>query len=288
MSKNDNTDTVVVQVVKDFVMQDDYPVKLSVQGAHHAESTYVQWRNKRATIQKIDKERYVVMSSGEIKEFEHGDKKRIPELIKTFARLKGLIRTNFEACVDNQLFVTLTYVRNMKDPRQLYVDYVNFFKRLKYEYPSHQLDYIAVAEPQGRGAWHMHVMLKSDKPVLYISNQDMERIWRNGMTDTVRLKSDDVGQYYVAYFTDLVGTGDVKKRQKGARLSMYPPNFKFYRTSQGIKQPTEIETEWADVTAMYGAPIHTSTVKITKYQIGDTDDKGKEVNLVAKSSFKRV
>jgi hypothetical protein len=241
----------------------------------------------RPTIKPLGENRYMVLKSGEIKEFEHNDKKQKDTLKKTFAELKGIIRANFDAEGHNQLFITLTYKENMTDPERLYADFTAFWKRLKYEKPGHSLDYVAVAEPQARGAWHMHLMVKSDQPVLYIDNKDMDRLWGHGYTTTERLKGDDVGRYYVSYFTDLELDGDslvvskngAKKYRKGARLPLYPVHFKLYRCSRGIVRPKAGTVEYQKVIKEYGEPYSSSSFDIL--------DGESVCNSLQKESFKK-
>ena len=241
----------------------------------------------KPTIKPLGDNRYMVLKSGEIKEFGHNDHKQKDTLKKTFAALKGILRANFDAEGHNQLFVTLTYKENMTDPERLYEDFKYFWKKLKAQKNGHHLEYVTVAEPQARGAWHMHVMIKSDQPVLYIDKEDMSRIWGHGYTTTERLKGDDVGAYYVSYFTSLeIEEQTVVKRKngskrykKGARLPMYPLKFKLFRCSEGIIKPMSEYLEHQKVTGQYGEPYRTST-----YDIQENDE---TVNTIQLESFKK-
>lgn len=252
MQNNNNTNKIKIQEVKPKEIEKEKRVKAIKQGKRHIDVVDME-RPAKPTIKKLDKNRYKVLRTGEIKEY---NKNKTPDkskdnLKKTFNRLRQLIRTNFTENGQNQLFITLTYAENMTDEKRLYRDFEAFFKRLQRRLKGHKLDYIAVAEPQERGAWHFHLMLKSDQPILYIDNKELAKIWGFGYTDTQRLKSDDVGSYYVAYFTDILADDknvkSEKKRKKGARLSFYPKDFKFYRTSRGIKKPEEIYVKYGEL-----------------------------------------
>lgn len=225
-------------------------VKISRQGNDYLEITHTM-REQQGTVKKIDKDNYLVIKTGEVKSYNKDKEKTKTNdnLKKTFARLRELIRNNFSKNSKNQLFITLTYKENMTDEKRLMKDFENFYKRLKRYMKGHKLDYLAVAEPQGRGAWHFHLMLKSDQEELYIDNIEMERLWRQGYTQTERLKSNDVGSYYVAYFTDILEENknkNDKKRIKGSRLQYYPKGFRFYRKSKGIVEPKE-NIEYYDI-----------------------------------------
>ncbi len=259
-----------VQAREPFEINPEALTKFTRQGSRYGELVAMAKGLPKPTIKPLGDNKYMVLKSGEIREFEHHDRKQKDTLKKTFAELKGIIRANFDAEGHNQLFVTLTYAENMRDPEWLYMCFKNFWQRLKYEYPAHRLEYVAVAEPQARGAWHMHLMVKSDQPVLYIDNKDMERIWGWGYTSTERLKGDDVGSYYVSYFTSLELEADTlvkakngsKRFKKGARLPMYPVNFKMYRCSKGIIRPKSETAKYKEVVKEYGQPYRKSTYDI--------------------------
>lgn len=278
---NNNTSEVIIQVAKNSNLAEDRVVKLTRQGEAYAEIV-CRDRVTKQGIKKISKDEYIEIKTGEVKKFNRKTDKNGDNLKKTFARLRSLIRTNFDSRSHNQLFITLTYAENMTDSERLYKDFDKFSKKLKYKYSEHKFDYVCVAEPQGRGAWHMHVMLKTDRPVLFVDNRDIEKIWGHGWTDTQRLKSNDVGSYYVAYFTDLLETDKKgnKARKKGARLSMYPIGFKLYRTSRGIVQPTIDNVEYSEVLKEYGKPIYEKTYEVV------IDDE--IVNRIYKKTHKRM
>jgi hypothetical protein len=216
-----------------------------------------------SVISRIDKNRYLYKPTGEVRCYKH----RTPtptvaraSLPRTFARLRDLIRCNFIGG-NKELFITLTYADNVTDPARLAHDLDLFFKRLKRMMAGHELQYIAVIEPQERGAWHVHLMLKSDK-MLYIPDKQLRGLWRQGITQTERLhNADDLGAYYVTYFTDLLSTEH--KRRKGARLGLYPAAFKFYRCSQGIVRPQTVVMP-NFLTAANGAPSATWQVLLLK------------------------
>ncbi len=259
--KNQDTNSIIInEVIPCKAVPKEIPdyqyVTVKIEGKNYIEVLSMD-KQPIATVQKIDKNSYRVVRTGEIKKYSSiktaDPIKDKSNLRKTFDKLRALIRTNFDGG-DNQLFITLTYKENMQDPKKLMKDFNKFMKRLKYKFNNHKLEYIVVAEPQGRKAWHLHLLLKStNQKVLYIDNKVLENIWRNGYTKCKRLKSDEVGAYYVAYFTDLLidetnnnvqsnsknikTTSTNKKAIKGGRLQLYPKGFKFYRTSRGIKKP---------------------------------------------------
>ncbi len=277
----------------EYQIEDEEVVKLIKQGAIYADVVYQQ-RKPKVMIKKLNKSEYMHVETGEIKEFNLSDgKTNIRSLQMTFKRLVELIRCNFTKNDSRQLFITLTYKKNMCDEKQLYIDFKYFYDKLKYKYKDkHKFEYITVAEPQQRGAWHLHIMLKSDK-TLFIEDKEIRKMWGHGITQTERLKGDDVGRYYVSYFTNLkiedMGklTPEQKKQKKyikGSRLKYYPKNFKFYRCSRGLKKPEITFKSWGDVKKIYGEP---TWQKSYSFYYMDENNKMQEVNLLHKASFKK-
>lgn len=238
-------------------------------------------------VRKISKSQYVVIGTGEIKEYQQTDTKQADSLRKTFTNLRQLINTNFHVN-DSELFLTLTYAENMQDPERLYTDYKKFFMRLRYSLENRELAYIAIAEPQGRGAWHLHVLLKStDGKHLYIDNRQMQELWGLGWTETKRLKGDNPGAYFVAYFQNteeehpglIADPRKAKKFKKGGRLKFYPKDFKFFRTSRNIEKPVIEKTTYEKVLAEYGQPIYGQAFQLVE---------GEEVkNTIIKQQFNK-
>lgn len=233
-------------------------------------------------MKKIDKDRMVNTITGEIVEVEHAknraDPKNKESLRQTFKRLRRLIGTNFTGG-NNELWVTLTYSFDdyfnsgkkepMNDGKKLFEDFKYFIKKLR-NYFGKYLGYIAVAEPQGNSAWHLHILLKTlDKTTLYIPNKVLADLWGHGFVNVKRLKeSDKVASYLMAYLSNIDlnnlngnfenDENKPKRIVKGGRLSLYPMHFRIYRTSRlGIKKPTKIKATANEVKNIYGISEHT-------------------------------
>lgn len=236
-------------------------------------------------VRRIDKDHYEVISSGEVLRYFHkkdGAPKSKDSLRRTFKELEGLIRTNFSDGGNNQVFMTLTYAENMKDTKRLYKDFEKFWKRLTYHMKKSKLEYLSVAEPQGRGAWHLHVLVKDTvNKNLYIDGKWLHDIWGHGYVSCERLKGHDVGKYYVTYFTTALHeqvdldprNKSHKKMVKTSRLDMYPTGFRFYRRSKGIMSPKKEWMEREDFMEEYPALISFKGYDI----IRDGDDKPLQV-----------
>lgn len=230
-------------------------VKVEQQGDTYAIIRASNKKQSGSYIQKIGAGKYIVKRTGEVKYYanEQSDEDHKRNLIRKFEKLKGLARNNFlKKYRNSQLFITLTYAENMKDRNKLAKDFENFIRKFRkiYKKRGRQLEYIAVAEPQERGAWHMHILIKAmDNKYLYVDKNIVNECWGYGFTDTQRLKCEDVGNYFVAYCSMMEQSENSKK--KASRLHLYPKNFKFYRRSKGIKDPQIKEMLVNKVKEMY-------------------------------------
>jgi hypothetical protein len=252
---------------------------------HVVEVRHSSKANYKQNIKKLDKDKYVDISTGEIKEFQHIENRSQSHnsLRQTFNKIRDLINNNFSGKA-NELHVTITYKENMTDTKQLYTDFDKFIKRLRYEYKKHTtIDYLTVIEPQGRGAWHGHVLLRFNKlESVFIENSELAQLWGLGFVTIKSLKDvDNIGAYLSAYLADVELTEDNvgqafttdgiaqikevegKKYIKGGRLHMYPPGMNLYRKSKGIEFPEVKEMSFEKAKKIAGAVTPTFTKSIT-------------------------
>lgn len=224
-------------------------------------SVYVSHRNSKCSIRRINKDTYVSLSTGEVKTFNHNSSRKddMNSVRSTLSRLRDYINTNATSS-KNCLWVTLTYAENMTDEKRLYKDFDKFIKRMRYK--KFIFEYIVACEPQGRGAWHCHLLMIFDNIAPYINNQELAEIWGKGFVKVKALDNvDNIGAYLTAYLGDIElndenlqdyyanGNEKIKiktdnktsKRYiKGGRLHLYPKGFHLYRVSKGIKKPQTI------------------------------------------------
>ena len=125
-------------------------------GSHH------NGKNADAAADTEDKQRPVFRQTHRRRiQYKHGDTRADNQkgVRQTLARIRALINCN----VVNPSFcrwLTFTYAENMTDTKRLYKDWDTFRKRFGRWCAQNGIDkpeYIAVVEPQGRGAWHLHV-----------------------------------------------------------------------------------------------------------------------------------
>lgn len=283
------------------INNDDY-VKV-VEMGNVVELLYMSKRNTQQTIKMLPGgDRYVVMSGqckGEIREVVHHTSRadQYKSLYRTFANIRAIINSNVTD-IHNLRWITLTYAENMRDTKRLYTDFEKFNKRFQYYIKKlgfNKAEYIVVMEPQGRGAWHCHLLYIFDCKAPYIANETLASIWGNGFVTIKAIKEnmDNLGAYLTAYLGDMdiqeitdndlsIHTGDKVKSVeyeedgekktkyyiKGGRLPLYPSNFNMYRCSRGVKRPIETMQPYEEAQKKVSAATKTFE-KLVK--VSDTD-----------------
>ena len=242
--------------------------------------------NGFSKIEKLSKTHYIVKDTGEVLEYKLSENRSQNEssLRRTFKKIRDLINNNFTG-QGNEVFLTLTYKLNMMDSKQLYDDFRIFWQKFKRRYGS-DYDYLSVVEPQGRGAWHCHVLIRANKlDKLFIPHDEMVELWPHGFLKIKALDGvDNIGAYLSAYLTDVELTeetlpiavleqkeikevevdGQQKRYIKGGRLHLYPPGMNLYRKSRGIKFPESEHMKYKELKKMVGnaTPNHSTTITI--------------------------
>ena len=220
---------------------------------------HMSFHNSKPSVKKVANGYFQNLKTGEIIESKKKTSEKRTEsptsLKRTFQRIGQIIQANVSE-PEKVRWVTLTYKENMTDTKRLYEDFRRFYGRLKTYCKQNNWsppEYISVAEPQARGAWHLHIFLIwTDMLAPFIPNDDMERLWRHGFTKIKAIKdTDNVAGYLVAYLKD-IRVGDLPKKLqtlkgnlnhdkkriiKEGRLQYYPSGFNIIRHSKGIKMP---------------------------------------------------
>lgn len=281
-------------------------------------------------VKKLSSTEYLDLRTGEIIEYDKSTDKSdcYQSVRRTLKYIRQLINAN---CNDESrlLWITLTYAENMTDTVQLYSDFKKFwqkFKRrcekMKWSVP----EYISVVEPQGRGAWHSHLMLIFPEKAPYIDNNSViAKLWGHGFTKTKAVHGvDNIGAYFSAYLADMplddvkhlqeqgvfvcgevlaksvedeeTGISVDKKFVKGARLALYPSGMNIVRSSGGIVKPViedisnlsseEIKKEKASS----GKLTFSSAVEVVRSSDSSSSSGDDVVNLITKEYYntKRV
>lgn len=255
---------------------------------HITEIQVMDNENRVASILKLDKDTYLHIRSGEVREFVHNARRLddVTSLRRSMKQVRYLINANFKGG-SNELWLVLTYAENMLDEKRLYSDIKKVVAKLRRKYG--YFDYLMVPEPQGRGCWHANLLLKFAESVqAYIPHQELTEIWGYGFVWVRRLKDiDNLGAYLSCYLADLPvedakkafgedvysikheGVKEVagKKYLKGARLHFYPAGMRFYRKSKGIKHPERVRMSYGDARNEIGAgvaPVFKKTYRVER------------------------
>ena len=245
---------IITQKEKDCNIFSEYNwTKIEIAG-NLAIKTTTSNTGRKPVCRKIDKESYIYLPTGEVRQYEIKERKGDDDILRTYESISRTMRDlKLKVCANfcgspMELFVTLTYAENMTDTERLKNDFIKFFKRLQYAYKDrYKFDYISVCEPQGSGSWHIHIFLKAEKLVagdmdrLYISNSDMQELWGHGYTRTQAITLDGVVNYFnTSYFAPVnCDDEESKGKKKYRRLKFFPKNFRWYRCSEGIKKPSK-------------------------------------------------
>jgi len=307
--------SVNVVKVPSVIQHDNAPISFIDLGEDFAESRWML-HTPKINIIRLPGNQYKNPITGEVREMVKRDGKDNHNLRVTFDNLQRLIRTNFSSGGQNQIMLTLTYAHHERNPYTAKEDFEIFWKRVKRRYPDHKLSYICVIEPQGSGRWHFHVMIKSDKRELWVDKWEIKKVWGKGNAYVERLKSNDVGMYYIAYFTKLnyeqepgpsanfeqvlkaakaqleaeekIHDPDAPKKErmkltkkqiKGQRLKYYPQGLKFYTCTRDIIYPKRRKTTQKEANEA-GKVIYSRRIEIR-------DDQGELLNIIQKDTIRK-
>lgn len=252
------------------------------------EIQHMEKMNTQSNIKKLNKDEYVDLKTGEIKEFNHFENRKdsYNSLRQTFKKLRYLVNNNFTG-KKNELWVTLTYRgdEQTNDIKKVSKDYDNFRGRFDTRFKKMStIDMLKILEPHASGNWHLHVLIRfNDIKSIYVSSSEMAKLWSHGFATVKSLKDvDNIGAYISAYLSDLELNdetaiialkedreisvkkvdGEEKKFIKGGRLHMYPPGANIFSKSSGIKYPERKKTTYKNAKKKVGsAKPHFKTSK---------------------------
>ena len=209
---------------------------------HLVEIQHMEKRNNKQHIQKIDKNHYVHLATGELKEFKQSETRadNINSLRKTFKQLRYLINNNFTGR-SNELFITFTFAKEAFDTKEVYIDFDKFIKRLRYRYKKETtIDYINVVEPHASGEWHSHMLVRfNDLEKIYIPNNELYELWGHGWVTVKSLKDiDNIGAYVSAYLTDHEVPDDFVAKNHSTEVVIKEVDGKQKKFVKGGRLPT--------------------------------------------------
>lgn len=223
-------------------------------------------------MRKLSADEYVDIRTGQVLEYNHTQNRSqsLYEVSQSLKHGRDMINANVlepSFC----RWLTLTYRENMQDPQKLAFDFKNFNKRCRAKFGHYE--YITAAEPQARGAWHLHVILIFDHVAPFMSNDDVSICWKQGFVNVQSLnEAENVGAYLTAYLGDVAldeltpeeqtkvrpdslkdvelhyndGTVENKRYVKGGRMHFYPVGMNIFRYSKGCRKPLKSVMEYSE------------------------------------------
>jgi hypothetical protein len=244
---------------------------------------------------------YVDKRTGEIIEAKRSETRGAAmsekELRKSFRKMREIANANFFGD-RNEIMVTLTYKENMQDSKKLYKDMEKFVKKAKRALG--EIKYLAAVEPQERGAWHAHMLIKQlNAHSTYWPASDVADLWGHGYVKVTRLqKVDNVGAYLTAYLSNTAdgGAEELRKKMqeimeagdevpkhiiKGARMSWYPRGTHIYRASKNCErpEPKKMRPHSADLQSVT-AGAYPRYAQVTKIYAEDSDGHRHLINTI--------
>lgn len=263
------------------------------------------------TTKKLSKDEYLDTRTGEVKLFNHNDKRinDTKSIKRSLKQGRDMINANVSD-PKNCKWITLTYAENMQDVKKLYNDFKNFKKTLSNKFPFDK--YITCSEPQGRGAWHIHLLLIFQDKAPFMPNEEIRALWKHGFVTVKNVDDvDNIGAYLSAYLSDMPlsdietlnitanctntkeaiyfdenGNKVSKKVVKGFRLSMYPPSFHIFRWSRNCTKPTvsRCNADTAEKMVKGQSLVYETTKQIIDTSSGFTN----VINIRSYNKFRKV
>ena len=194
---------------------------------------------------KLNKYEFVVVDTGEIKEYQLKDVKDENGLKRSMKRLNQTLRNNFVGA-ENELFITLTAKRDVTDIRQMKMMFQLWWDKLRDLYADLEFASIYEKHPD-RDSWHIHTIVKStEQKRLFIPNSLIEEVWGYGLTKTSRITNtstsneikEDYRMVYRNKITERFGIDKVINYMcKTETKEQIPVGIRCYDTSRGIKKP---------------------------------------------------
>lgn len=239
-------------------INDNEPLKVTIAGGVIDVMQQERPTRPPEIIWSEDRKTYTIVATGEVRKAKQrttrtDDKTAVDEMRKSMRRVRQLINANWSGD-HNELMITLTYAECMTDPKRLKKDMEKWLKKAKRRLG--EIKYLYVVEPQVRGAWHAHCLIKQlSAHSTYWPAEDVADCWGHGYVKVKRLDScDNVAAYLSAYLTNLPSNAEddeltanvdavlgddvtSKAAVKGQRLHLYPKGMHYYRASKNLDPP---------------------------------------------------
>lgn len=176
-------------------------------------------------ITRLSKNQYIDNSTGEIKDYHYSEYKTLDSIKRQFKNIPRFIKGYFD-CDNTERFITLTYSYIMNKPSNLSYDFKKFIKKIIRRYG--KCRYIYIKEPNGKGSWHIHSLIKRlDGKPFNITDEALRKLWGNGYAVSNEIPYN---LYTLPQYFDVTRYDDKK-----SRLVYYPPYLNIYGCSEDMK-----------------------------------------------------
>ena len=175
-------------------------------------------------ITKLSKYSYRDNNTGEEKTYNYSEIKSLDNFKKQFKSIPRLIKGYFDGNYTER-FITLTYSYVMDKPDELPYDFKKFIKKIVRRYG--KCRYLYIKEPNNKGSWHIHSIIKRlDEMPFNISADRIRTLWGKGYAVSVDIPYNiDTLPYYF----------DISANEyKSARIIYYPPYLNIYGYSKDM------------------------------------------------------
>lgn len=203
---------------------------------------------------KIDSNTYLDKRSGEIREYKKKSIKSEKSIKRSMRQLELTLRNNFSG-EDDEYFITLTTKNEVKDINEIKKYVNNFIRNLKRHFGK-DIMYASVFELQtNRESWHIHMLLKK---IEKLSNVDVERYWKNGITKTTKLTTKQIDTVIneEKRLKEQAGLFELKSEKNINKTISYitkcetksnlPSNCRAYVLSRNLKKPQKEKVKYEE------------------------------------------
>lgn len=225
--------------------------------------------NHKPTIKRLDKNTYVNIDTGEVKEYdgyirteEKSRSNNKTSLSRTKLNNKALIIANYESA-DRTQILTLTYDNIVTDIQQFDKDFESFIKAIRRKYCKGRINsvkYINAIEFDRFDSIHVHVFLYWNKPFVIDSDIFYNKSWKKGSVYTQTVNDINDIMREAVYVTSYLGSSvkesiadinhlvasdyDEKVEIKRARVSNFKAYARIFRHSENIIKPSKVYTNY--------------------------------------------
>ncbi len=180
---------------------------------------------KNINITRLNKNQYKDNSTGEIKKYHYSEYKTLENIKQQFKNIPRLIKGYFD-CDNTERFITLTYSYIMDNPSILSYDFKKFIRKIYRRYG--KCRYIYIKEPNGKGSWHIHSIIKRlDGKTFNMTDETLRNLWNNGYAVSTIIPYNI---YTLPQYFDITRYDDKK-----SRLIYYPAYLNIYGCSEDMK-----------------------------------------------------